>query len=392
MNEFELRERIARGEGFHLDFKEEMEDNNEFAKSVVCLANTDGGQIIIGVSDGGVIKGVLNVDKLMLGIDDIAFNRCEPPITVVQETLVVEGKTVVIVNVPKGDQRPYRTKSGQYYIRSSNRCRQASREELLRMFQSSESIFYDETFVGAAQYVDLDTGAFQGFLEKYVDYEPHGDEDLSLLLKNFHLVSEDKKPTVAGLLFFGKNPQNYLPASRIICAFIRGNDIAIPPSDKKELTGKLPDMLEDVHKFLKLYLTEKHEIEGFEPETKVEIPEVALREAVVNAIAHRDYTINASIRVIVYEDRVEIRSPGKLPNTVTIDSMKAGGSHVLRNPTIYNLLVKMKMVTDMGSGVRRIMRSIKEAMNKEAGLSATEHEVVVTLPRGVTEREMRDIF
>ena len=185
MNEFELRERIARGEGFHLDFKEEMEDNNEFAKSVVCLANTDGGQIIIGVSDGGVIKGVLNVDKLMLGIDDIAFNRCEPPITVVQETLVVEGKTVVIVNVPKGAQRPYRTKSGQYYIRSSNRCRQASREELLRMFQSSESIFYDETFVGAAQYVDLDTGAFQGFLEKYVDYGPHGDEDLSLLLKNF---------------------------------------------------------------------------------------------------------------------------------------------------------------------------------------------------------------
>src|SRR3989338_4864473 len=119
MNEFELRERIARGEGFHLDFKEEMEDNNEFAKSVVCLANTDGGQIIIGVSDGGVIKGVLNVDKLMLGIDDIAFNRCEPPITVVQETLVVEGKTVVIVNVPKGAQRPYRTKSGQYYILSS---------------------------------------------------------------------------------------------------------------------------------------------------------------------------------------------------------------------------------------------------------------------------------
>ncbi len=328
MNEFELRERIAGGEGFHLDFKEEMEDNNEFAKSVVCLANTDGGQIIIGVSDSGVIKGVLNVDKLMLGIDDIAFNRCEPPITVVQETLVVEGKTIVITNVPKGPQKPYRTKSGEYYIRSSNRCRQASREELLRMFQSSKSIFYDETAVGGSQYVDLNTDAFQSFLQNYVDYSSHGDEDLSLLLKNFHLVSKDKKPTVAGLLFFGKNPQDYLPASRIICAFIRGNDIATPPSDKKELTGKLPDMLEDVRKFLKLYLTEKHEIKGFEPETKVEIPEIALREAVVNAIAHRDYTINASIRVIVYEDRVEIRSPGKLPNTVTIDSMKVEGDRM----------------------------------------------------------------
>lgn len=325
----------------------------------------------------------MTVDQLMLTIDDIAFNRCEPPITVVQETLVVEGKTVVIINVPKGVQRPYRTNNGQYYIRSSNRCRLASREELLRIFQSSKSIFYDETAAGSSQYVDLNMDAFQDFLQRYVDYVSHGDEDLSLLLKNFHLALEDKKPTVAGLLFFGKNPQNYLSASRIICAFIRGNDLAIPPSDKKELTGKIPEMLEDVHRFLKLYLTEKHEIKGFEPETRVEIPEVALREAVVNAIAHRDYTINAPIRVIVYEDRVEIRSPGKLPNTVTVESMKVGGSHVLRNPTIYNLLIKMKMVTDMGSGVRRIMRSIKETMNKEPDLQATESEFIISLPREV---------
>ncbi|MFH1860501.1 MAG: RNA-binding domain-containing protein [bacterium] len=383
MNEFELREGIARGEGFHLDFKQEMEDNNEFAKSVVSFANTDGGQIIIGVSEDSSMLGVTNVDSLMLKIDDIAFNRCEPPITVLQETLVIEGKTLVIVNVPKGDQRPYRTQDGRYYIRSSNRCRQASREELLRMFQSSESIFYDETVVGRSQYVDLNTDAFQTFLQNYVDYDSHGDEDLSLLLKNFHLISNDKKPTVTGLLFFGKNPQNYLPASRIICAFIRGNDIAIPPSDKKELVGRIPDMLDDARKFLKLYLIERHEIKGFEPETIVEIPEVALREAIVNAIAHRDYTINAPIRVIVYEDRVEIRSPGKLPNTVTIESMKVGGSHVLRNPTIYNLLVKMKMVTDMGSGVRRIIKTIKESMNRDVILEATESEFVLTLPRRI---------
>lgn len=383
MNEFELRERIAKGEGFHLDFKQEIEDNNEFAKSIVGFVNTDGGQIIIGISDDSSIHGVMNVDSLMLKIDDIAFNRCEPPITVVQETLVIEDKTVVIVNVPKGIQRPYQTKGGQYYIRSSNRCRQASREELLRMFQSSESIFYDETFIGATKYIDLNTDAFQGFLEKYVDYVSHSDEDIPLLLKNFHLISDDKKPTVTGLLFFGKNPQNYLSASRIICAFIRGDDIAIPPSDKKELIGKIPDMLEDVHKFLKLYLTEQHEIKGFEPETKIEIPEVALREAVVNAIAHRDYTINAPIRVIVYKDRVEIRSPGKLPNTVTIESMKVGGSHVLRNPTIYNLLIKMRMVTDMGSGVRRIIRTIKEAINKDVILEATESEFVLSLPRRI---------
>lgn len=381
MNEFELREKIAHGEGFHVDFKEKAEENNELAKSIVCFANSDGGQIVIGVSDDGEIKGISNVDILMLRIDDVAFQRCEPPITIVQETLVIDEKTVLIVNVPKGAQRPYRTSKGQYYIRASNRCRQASREELLRIFQSSESIYFDETIMTNSQYIDLDLDSFQEFLKKYIDYGDHGHDDLFQLLKNFHLISEDRKPTVAGLLYFGKNPQYYFPTSRIICAFIRGNDISIPPSDKKELNGRIPDILEDVQKFLKLYLTEKHEIKGFEPEVKFEIPEVALREAVVNAIAHRDYTISAPIRIIVYEGKVEIRSPGKLPNTVTIESMKSGGSHVLRNPTIYNLLVKMKMVTDMGSGVRRIVQSIKDLMNKEPGLEVTDFEFVLTLPR-----------
>ena len=141
MNEIELKERILKGEDLHTEFKESLSDNEDIAKQIVGFANTDGGQLIVGVSDKGEVIGVENIDELLRRIDDIAYNRCEPPITIVPETLSVEDRTFLMINVPKVDQRPYRTGSGLYYIRSANRCRQASREELLRLFQATESIY-----------------------------------------------------------------------------------------------------------------------------------------------------------------------------------------------------------------------------------------------------------
>jgi len=132
---------------------------------------------------------------------------------------------------------------------------------------------------------------------------------------------------------------------------------------------------------LKLYLTEEHKIKELEPEVYPEIPLEALREALVNAVAHRDYTISAPIRIIVFKDRVEFHTPGKLPNTVTIESMKIGGAHVLRNPTIYNLLAKMGLVTDIGSGVFRIIESVRKMMQKEVLFDLTDTEFILTIPR-----------
>ena len=101
----------------------------------------------------------------------------------------------------------------------------------------------------------------------------------------------------------------------------------------------------------------------------------------MNGIAHRDYTIDAPIRIIVYLDRVEIRTPGKLPDTVTIESMKISGSHVLRNPTIYNVLLKMGLVTDLSAGVRRMIQLVKDHSNQEVNLEELENEFIVSLPR-----------
>jgi len=142
-------------------------------------------------------------------------------------------------------------------------------------------------------------------------------------------------------------------------------------------------MIADTERFLRLYLREEHQIEGFASELKFELPEFAWREALVNSIAHRDYTISAPIRLLIFQDRVEFRAPGKLPNSVTIERIKPSGAHVLRNPTIYNFLARMGLVTDLGSGVRRIIKSVKEHLQKEVHLEDTGGEFVLTIPKKI---------
>jgi ATP-dependent DNA helicase RecG len=382
MNAEELVRRISRGENLHTEFKENVENPESLAKSIVCFANTDGGQIIVGVSRNGEIIGVKDLDYLERLVDDVAFNGCEPPVTVVVETVEVEGKIVLVINVPKGEQRPYRTKRGLYYIRSASRCRLASREELLRLFQSSESIFYDETEVWRASIQDLNLSSVSEFLRRYWGITvPVGSPELKIYMRNLSIISKNEKPTLAGLLFFGEDPQRFLPHARIVAAYIHGDDISTPPFDRKDLVGRAPDMLENAMKFLKLYLREEHRIKGMESELYPEIPDEALREALINAIAHRDYTINAPIRILIFSNRVEFHSPGRLPNTVSIESIRMGASHVLRNPRIYSFFVRMGLVTDIGSGVARIIKLVKESTGKDVILEETEGEFILVMPR-----------
>ena len=380
MDKLEIQERILKDENLHTEFKESLPDNETLAKSIVCFANTEGGQLIIGISKSGDIAGVGNLDEAIRKIDDVAFNRCEPPISILPETVDMDGEIVLIINIPKGAQRPYRTKSGKYYIRSGNRCRQASWQEVRRLYQTSESIYYDETPISKAPLGSLDMDYFRYFLKKYLDISPE-ESLIESYLENLKVITHDKNPTLAGILFFGEDPQRFIPYARIIAAYFPGTDTSIPPADKKDLDGKILDILENSSKFLGLYVKEKHEIRGFEPELYPEIPMAVLREGVVNAIVHRDYTINAPIRLFIFEDRIEIRTPGRLPNTVTIESMKIAGCHVLRNPTLYNLLYKVGMVTDIGSGVYRMIKTMKEKLNKELKLEQTETEFIVSIPR-----------
>jgi len=380
MNEPEFLRLIAQGENLHREFKETLPDNESLAKSLVSFANTDGGLLILGVSDCGIITGIDAPDRAINRIDDIAYNRCNPPVTVVQEIQTVDKKQIILVNIPRGSMRPYATQGGHYYIRSSSRSRKATREELLRLFQSSESLYYDEIPLGRSDINDIDRGAFSRFMETRLAINCN-EYEIEHYLINMRCLDRQKRPTVAGMLFFGRKPQSFLPGARVVCAAIAGSDLSLPPFDRKEIDGTVPQQLEDAFRFINLHLLERHEIKALESETRHEIPSFIIREALVNALAHRDYTISAPVRIIAFSNRLEIRTPGTLPNTVTIESMKIGGAHVLRNPTIYNLFAKMGLVTDLGSGVRRIVMTMKEQFNRDVVLDSGEGEFLLAVPR-----------
>lgn len=395
MNLTELHKRLAGWEDLHTEFKDWPVHTDDLAAGLVAFANTDGGQLIIGVAKDRTISGVDDADRVSRDVDNAALNNCEPPITVVQEVLqpqkprsrrgksrtdnASQQKPVVVVNIPKGDMRPYRTNRGVYYVRTTSGRRQASREELLRLFQATESLYYDETPLPRLGIADLDLDALDRYLEETGQEELKDNRER--LLVNWGLLSNGH-PTIAGLVLFGRQPQRHLPFAQINAARFLGGDSSTDPFDRKDLTGRLLDVIDQAERFLYLHLRIPHEIRGFEPEPKPELPKEALREAIVNAVAHRDYTVHGPVRLFIFDDRVEVHTPGKPPNTIDEAAMRAG-AHVVRNPRLYARLSDAGLVTRAGTGVRRIIRLVKEATGQDVKIAIREFEVLLAIPRRI---------
>lgn len=378
METSEARRLIAAGETLHSDRKRAFGSHRELAKDLVCFANTDGGTVLFGVADDGKVVGVDDPDRLSEIVDEVAYEHCEPPVPVLVEVAELPEGTVVVVRIPRGDSRPYRTKSGQYYVRAPRRCRQASREELLRLFQATGSLYYDEAPWPRATLSDLDLDALHQYLAE-AGLEELREDDPRPLLRSWRLL-EGETPTLAGLLLFGRRPQQQIPYAQINAARFAGTDSGSDPLDRTDLTGRLLEVIAAAEYYLRLTLPTPHVVRDFEPESHPELPLTALREAIVNAVAHRDYTVRGPVRLFVFDDRIEVHTPGRAPNTVDEAAMRAG-VHVVRNPHLYARLSDAGLVTRAGTGVRRMDRLVREATGRPLGLTLTDYEVLVTLPR-----------
>lgn len=247
----------------------------------------------------------------------------------------------------------------------------------MRLFQAVESLYFDETPLPRLTLGDLDLDALDRFLER--TGQEHLGGEPQRLLKAWRLVS-GRHPTVAGLLLFGREPQRHLPYAQINAARFPGTDTAAAPSDRNDIGGRLLEMIAHAQRFLRLHLRLPHEIRGFEPEPRPELPEEVLREAVVNAIAHRDYTVRGPIRLFIFDDRIELHTPGRPPNTVDAEAMRAG-VHVVRNPHIYARLSDAGLVTRAGTGVPRMVKLVREATGHDLGLEVRDFEVLLSIPR-----------
>lgn len=384
MNKIELLEIVEKGEDSYTEFKEERAHSDQLAAEIVAFANTEGGNLIVGVSDEGEIIGVTNLDKEMQRIDNICANNCEPTVYTTIEKLVIDDKKILIVKIPKGTQRPYRTNRGIHYIRTASGKRIASPGELRLIHQASGAVYYDELPVSNTSIEDIDLGYFEEFLKKSLG---GGIEDFGIktvdLLKNMKILTSyesDTVTTTGGLLFFGKHPEHHLPYCKVTIVRFPGNDIG-EKFEKKDIEGKLIEQIEGTERVLKEYLRSETKIEGFEKEEPLfEIPVESLREAVINAIAHRNYQLPSQVRIFIFDDRIEIKSPGRLPNTVTVENIKLGFP-LHRNPLIVSFLAKEHRMTEIGTGIPRMIRLLKEHTGREPDFEERDQEFIVRIWR-----------
>ena len=402
MNRAALTEMIRNGEGSGIEFKGENVRPEQLAREIVALANFKGGTILLGVEDDGTVSGVSRED-MEEWVMDVCATLVHPRLIHYYEEVATEDVKVALVSVDMGVAKPYVVRHNgreDIYIRIGSTSRLATREEQVRLFQSGGILHVEILPVPRATFGTLDIRRLQDYFGRVrkMTALPNDDQEWTDLLVNMeYMTKPDSTPpvcTIAGLVLFGRQPKRYLYQAGLMWSVFAGRDKDYDARDRATLDGPLVGLWDDrgllqedglldmvmskVRQHASReglgdnYLTRKVTWD-FSPE--------AVREAVLNAFAHRDWSRPADIEVSLYENRMEIVSPGALPNHVTVERMKLG-LRMPRNPILVQTLRDYGYVEQMGMGVRnKIIRGMLDHNGREPEFLADEMQLTVRLYR-----------
>lgn len=384
MDQFELLEKIGNGETSMVQFKEMFPHQDSIIQEMVAMSNAKGGQLFFGVKDKtGEVLGVSyeDIQDISRKVGDIATNSIKPMIYITTESILIDDKKILVVNIEEGLYKPYKDNQGRIWTKQAADKRIVTdNNEILRFLQSSGIFYADEQPVPYTGVRDVDNKLVESYLIKEIGQTIEETTfPYDRLLKNLNILRDDRL-TLAGLLYFSINPQQYRPIFCLKAVAFFGNDISGSDyRDSKDLTGTIPVLFEKGLSFFKSNLLQKQNEQGFNSVGQLEISITALEELLQNALVHRDYTKNAPIRLLIFDDRIEIISPGKLPNSLTIENIQFGNA-VVRNNIIASLCAKTMPYRGLGSGIRR-------AMTAEPGLvlinDVEGDQFIVKIPRKV---------
>src|SRR5574344_1283647 len=361
MNTVELLDIISAGETSQVQFKELLPNRESVAQEIVAMSNSSGGVILIGIKDvTGEVAGlsaeqVEDYDKVISQIAD----NIKPTIYLTTEVINVDTdgviKNVLVVHIQEGINKPYKTAKGEIYVKqASNKRLLTDNSEIMWLFQQSSNLLADEMEVYDTSIDDIDERLLADYFKKEfkVSYQEKGlSYEEALRAKR---VLRNDKVSLAGLLFFGKDPQSIKPAFTIKTVSFFGNDIAGSSYRNKSeyLKVTIQELFKQSMDFLRSNLQHRQQGQEFNSVGILEISEIVLTELLQNALIHRDYFKNAPIKIMIFDDRVEIVSPGKLPNSLTIDDIKFGNT-VIRNNQIAMFASHTMPYSGLGSGIKR---------------------------------------
>ena len=360
METTELLEIAARGEDGKHQFKANVTNAQSLSEELVAYSNSSGGRIFIGISDDGTVSGLTREDIGRLNglVANSSTNNVRPPINLQTENIATPGGLVMVVTVVDGISKPYMDNNGAIWVKSGpDKRKVTSREEIQRMFQSAGLIHGDEIPANGLTIADLDTEYFKAFFEKsFGESVDTQSVPLPALLENMNLMKNGIF-NVSGALLFAKNPSFRLPIFIVKAIAYPGSEIdEARYIDSQDISGKIADIFQRSMSFVLGNIRHKQEKQGINAPGVPEIPRIVLEELIANALIHRDYFVSAAVRIFVFENRVQIISPGHLPNNLTIENIKSGNSNI-RNPILASYATRILPYRGLGSGIIRALKA-----------------------------------
>ena len=354
------------GESKNIEYKVTLPDKSEkYMKTIVAFANTQGGKLIVGVDDKtheivGVETEILF--QLMDGIANAISDSCMPQIIPDIEPQTIDGKTVIIVSVEAGKNRPYYLKSkgkeNGTYIRVAGTSRQAFPEKIRELEMEGARISWDElTCVGypvSENVTEKLCREIKSFREK-AGMTEHSVKKEQLI--NWKILKQNEGKLLATNAY-ALLTSDYFPFSKTQCAVFKGTDRAVF-LDKREFIGPIYTQIESAVDFVLRNIRLGATIDGLVRKEKYELPPEAIREMIINAHCHRNLLDESCIQVAIYDNRLEVTSPGGLYNGLTYEEVMNGHSKI-RNKAIANIFSQMGLVEAWGSGIKRIFNAAKE--------------------------------
>lgn len=391
MEALELLDIIADGETSRVQFKRTINSPDKLMAEMAAFCNCLGGQLIIGAEDKtGEIVGLSpqEIQTISSMVGNVASDKIRPPIFTVTEVVTVGENKVLVVEIPQGTDKPYYDNKGIVWTKNASDKRKVTdNNEMARLMAEGGNLSADEMPVKSAKIYDLNQNEIFDYCkqvekEKGNEFDPDSVSDFAILLENLHLY-KDGHINLAGILLFGKDPQKFKPAFCIKAVSYFGTDISgTEYRSSKDINGNIVTLYADGKDFLLANLNRIQKDQGFNKQGTLEISEVAIQELLVNALVHREYFKNAPIRLLIFDNRIEIVSPGKLPNNLSVENIKAGNA-VVRNNIIASVSRRILPYSGLGSGISRAYKDHPdiELINDDDG-----EQFTVIIPRRTNKK------
>ncbi|SFZ94330.1 ATP-dependent DNA helicase RecG [Flaviramulus basaltis] len=379
LNEKNIKSLIASGEGYNVEFKVSIPSKIKDVTEEICaFANAAGGTLLLGVDDNNIVQGVAFNNAKRSALQN-SINEISPALHCEIHTVTVDSKDVVVIEVPSGDNKPY-VLSGAIYVRQGpNSQKLTTVEEMRDFFQQADKIYFDEAPCKA---IDINQDVPDNNINQFRALAGLGATvSNEQVFNNLKLITKEGFLKNGATLFFAENPELFFEKAVIRCIAFDGIDKRFIEDDKV-MTGSLYNQYLQAMSWLKKKLDVRYDIEGAgsQPRNEIwEIPETVFKEAIINALAHRDYyDKGARITIEVFNDRVEISNPGGLISGIPKNEF--GKRSLSRNPLIFGLFERIRMVEQVGSGIGRMRDLMIEANLTEPEFN-TEGMFTVTVRR-----------